>query len=245
MLAKSIIALALVITSCPGETLAAPVTVTVGDTAIMIPEPRELVALRKQDSPYYRFGAAMQANQKNRLLAAFLPPANANEAERGGMPTADDWAIAFALGPQGDQPVTRTQFQRELVPFLDAQFDKAMASKDLTKKVDKAAAQATERFLSDSGADPGAVKLKMGVISPLGVYARKDNYYVHGAGTRISVTTREGVTEMPIVMMIAFVHVRSRLFAVAVYRKLGSRADIDAAKGRALAWAEAITKANP
>ena len=231
---------------CHGIALAAPVSVNVGSETISIPEPRELVALRNHDSAYYKFNSEMQASSGNRLLAAFLPPADANAADSGKVPSPRDWAIAFSLGPVGGQPVTREQYRKELVPVLDAQLEKMMGDEKLRKKVDAASDQATERLLEGRGADPKGATLRLGVISPLGVYARKDNYYVYGSGTKISVTTPKGVVEeIPLVMVVGWIAVKSRLFAVGVYRRLGSREDIDAAKARALQWAEAIARANP
>lgn len=245
MFAKFLIVVAAGISSFAGNTLAAGVDVTVGGATIAIPAPSDLVALRKPDSLYYKYMSEMQSTAKNRLLALFLPPKEATNADSGMVPTPQDWAFAFTPGADGDQPFTAAQFRKELIPMLDTQFEKMLADKKIREKTDAASDEAMSRLFTELGADPKAAKLRLGVISPIGVYARQDSYYLYGAGTKVSVTNREGnLTEVPIVMVIGFIAVKSRVIAIAVYRRLTTREDIEAVKARALNWADAITKGN-
>jgi hypothetical protein len=218
-------------------------TVHVSGAAIGIPNPPGLKALRNQSSPYYRFGAALQSNNKNELLASFLPAKEAGMADADELPTANHWAIVYALGPIRGRAFTEAQFQ-ELVPQIEAAMGKIVRSPELQKKLGEAADESTAQLGRDLHVETG--KLRLGVITPYGVYDRNPKYVTFGAATRLRVEPRAGATEeWPIVMVLAYVVVQERLFCFGVYRRLFGSNEVEATRADAKAWAEAIARANP
>src|SRR5471032_1339162 len=128
---------------------AAEVQATVGGAAVAIPAPKNLIALRNQTSPYYKLNAQMQLQVKNRLLAAFLPNSAAKIADGGAPHDADEWAIAFALGPNEAQVVTSGTFQRQFVPAIEQAYEKALADPAMRKKLDSTVDQGVDQAKRD------------------------------------------------------------------------------------------------
>jgi hypothetical protein len=181
---------------------------------------------------------------KNRLLAAFLPNSAAKIADGGAPHDADEWAIAFALGPNEAQVVTSGTFQRQFVPAIEQAYEKALADPAMRKKLDSTVDQGVDQAKRDYGVE-GELSLKMGVMSPLGIYAKNAHYVVYGAGTKIQIAVNGENLEIPLVMILSTINVKDRLLGAAVYRKLRSRADIDVAKAKAIEWSNAVVKLNP
>jgi hypothetical protein len=219
--------------------------IVIGGVSAAIPAPGGLVALVNRESPYYRVNAQMQQQAGNRLLAAFLPKPAAEIADSGRALDTDEWAIVFTLGRNETQVVTNNMFVRDLVPMWENALEKAMADPALRKKLDSAMDRGIEQAKREFSVE-GDLSLKIGVMSPLGVYAKNQRYVAYGAGTKFRLDLPDGSSrEVPVVMVLSTINVKDRLLGAAIYRKLTSRADIDIAKRKALEWSDAIVRMNP
>jgi hypothetical protein len=222
----------------PGEVT----TAHIHGAALSIPNPPGLVPLINKDSHYYRFGARLQEVGKNQLLAYFLPPADAAVADIDQLPSPAQWGIAYGVGPMMNRTLTVEQFQAQVLPDVEREVNKVANDPELRRKVgegtDASVVQLGKEFKLEAG------RLRMGEVTPLGGFTRRDNFAIFGAATRIRVERGASVTEAPVVTMIGFIVVKERMFCIAVYRMYRDQKDVELASRDAAAWADAITQAN-
>jgi hypothetical protein len=209
---------------------------------IDIPDPPGLVPLINKDSHYYRFGARLQAANRNQLLASFLPAEEAAIADIDQLPSPGYWGIVYGVGPALNRSMTAAQFQAEVLPEIERSISKASTDPELRRKIgegtDASVAQLGRELKIETG------KLRMGEVTPLGMFAETGNYATFGTATRIRVERDRQVVEAPIITVIGFMVAKERLFCIAVYRLYREDRDIELARRDSAAWAEAITKAN-
>jgi hypothetical protein len=227
-----------VFAAAPAETT----KVRVYNQDIDIPGPAGLVPLINKDSNYYRFGARLQAANKNQLLASFLPPQEAAIADIGQLPSPIYWGIVYAVGPAMNRAMNVAQFQTEVLPEIERSISAAATDPELRRKIgegtDASVAQLGREMKIESG------KLRMGEVTPLGIFAKSASYATFGTATRIQVERNGQVMEAPIITVIGFMVARERLFCVAVYRVYREDKDVETAKRDSTAWVEAIARAN-
>lgn len=96
---------------------AAAVDAKVGGTAVAIPDPRGMVALKNPGSPMWLNYAQGQKERGNRLLAVFAPPAAAARADAGEILRFEAWAVAFATAKE-DTPIDNGVFKSVIVPGI-------------------------------------------------------------------------------------------------------------------------------
>ncbi len=227
--------------ACLSAHAQAPV-ITLGDARIVAPAPANLVRLANDTTPYYRFLDGIQANSNNRLLAIYLPAADAKAADSGAIPEPKSWALAFIHKSIAGRAVTLAEFRKEVVPILEASLTKALTDSTARGKIDDGLRKGLEGLSGEF--DIGS--LKTGAVQPLGVYDQAPKYLTYGAVMKIQVTTPGGVaSELPVVMVISMIHAGNRVMSLAGYRSLDSRSDIERTRADVKAWSEAFTKANP
>ena len=223
---------------------AAPETtrIQIYGATLEIPEPQGLVPLVNKDSHYYRFGARLQAQNRNRLFAYFLPPAEAAIADIDQLPSPITWGIVYGVGPMMDRALTVEQFQKEVIPDVERSVNAAASDPEVRKRLgegtDASVAQLGRELKVDAG------RLRMGEITPLGTFSKHDEYATFGAATRIRIERGSEVMEAPVVTVIGFIVARQRMLCIAVYRLYRDEKDIQLARREADAWADAIVKAN-
>ncbi len=210
---------------------------------IDIPNPPGLVPLINRDSIYYRFGARLQAANKNQLLASFLPPEEAAIADIGQLPSPLYWSIVYAVAPAMNRSMTVAEFQAEVLPEIERNINSAVTDPELRRKIgegtDASVAQLGRELKVESG------KLRMGEVTPLGIFAKGPSYATFATATRIQVERSGHVMEAPVITVIGFMVAKERLFCIAVYRIYRDDKDVESAKRDSTAWIEAIAKANP
>jgi hypothetical protein len=210
--------------------------------AIEIPDPPGLVALINHDSHYYRFGERLQAANKNQLLASFLPAKEAAIADIDQLPSPFYWGIVYALGPAMNRSMTVEQFQREILPEIERNITTAATDPELRRKLgagtDASVAQLGRELKLETG------KLRMGEVTPLGIFAKSGDYATFGTATRVQVERDGRVVEAPVLTVIGFMVAKERLFCFAVYRLYRDDKDVEQAKRDSTAWAESIAGAN-
>ena len=208
-----------------------------------IPDPPGLVPLINKDSHYYRFGARLQAANRNQLLASFLPADEAAIADIDQLPSPIYWGIAYGVAPALNRAMTVAQFQSEVLPEIERNINAASTDPELRRKIgegtDTSVAQLGRELKIETG------KLRMGEVTPLGMFAKADNYAAFGTATRIRVERGGQVMEVPIITVIGFIVARDRLFCIAIYRLFRDDKDVELARRDSAAWIEAISKANP
>ncbi|HLX22880.1 MAG TPA: hypothetical protein VKR38_05990 [Usitatibacter sp.] len=210
---------------------------------IDIPNPPGLVPLINRDSLYFRFGARLQAASKNQLLASFLPPDEAAIADMGQLPSPVYWSIVYGVAPALNRSMTVAQFQAEVLPEIERSIDAAVTNPELRRRIgegtDASVAQLGRELKVESG------KLRMGEVTPLGIFTKSASYATFGTATRIQVEKGGHVMEAPIITVIGFMVAKERLFCIAVYRIYRDEKDVESAKRDSTAWIEAIARANP
>jgi len=217
-------------------------TIRVNGTDITIPSPPGLVPLINKQSHYYRFGARMQEANRNSLLAYFLPAKEAAIADIDQLPSPTQWGIVYGVEAMMNRAVSVEQLRGEILPSVEREISATVKDPALRKRIGEGTDANMEQLGRELKLDAG--KLRMGEISPLGAFAKGDNYATYGAATRIRVEYGGKTTEAPVIAVIAFVVVKERLFCFAVYRAYGEEKDIVAARRDATIWAETITRAN-
>jgi hypothetical protein len=210
--------------------------------SIAIPNAPGLVPLINKESHYYRFGAQMQASGKNQLLAYFLPPSDAAIADIDQLPSPTQWCIAYGVGPMMNRPLTAEQFRTQMLPAMERELTKAAGDGQMRRKLGEGADASMAQLGKELKVEPG--RLRVGVITPLGMFDKRDNYATFGSMTRVRVERGDAVAEQPVVTVIGFIVVKDRMFCIAVYRLYRSEKDVEAARRDASDWAEAITQAN-
>ena len=208
----------------------------------VIPDAPGLVPLINHDSHYYRFGARLQAQNKNLLFGYFLPAADAAVADIDQLPTPDHWAIVYGVGPMLDRALTVEQFQKDVVPGVESSVTAAAKDPEVRRKMGEGTDASVAQLGREMKVDAG--KLRMGEITPLGTFSKHDDYATFGAATRIRVERGAEVMEAPVITVIGFIVAKDRMFCIAVYRLYRGEKDIGLARDDADAWASAIVKAN-
>ncbi|HUL55968.1 MAG TPA: hypothetical protein VLT60_03165 [Usitatibacter sp.] len=225
------------------EAAGEPTRIRIYGAAIEVPDPPGLVPLINKDSHYYRFGARLQAQNRNQLFGYFLPPAEAAVADIDQLPTPSHWGIAYGVGPMLNRTVTVEQFQKEVVPDVQRSVVAAANDPALRRKLGEGTDASVAMLGRELAVDAG--KLRMGEITPLGAFDKGERYATFGAATRIRVERGAEVMEAPVITVIGFIVVKERLFCIAVYRMYREEKDIEQARRDADAWAQAIVRANP
>ncbi|HEY2628724.1 MAG TPA: hypothetical protein VGI57_06320 [Usitatibacter sp.] len=209
---------------------------------IAIPAPAGLVPLINKESHYYRFGARLQAAGKNTLFAYFLPAADAAIADIDQLPSPGQWGIAYGLGPTMNRAVTVEQLQAEVIPEVERDLAKTANDPEMRRRLGEGTDAGLAQLGKDLKVDAG--HLRMGEITPLGTFTRRDNFATFGAATRVRVERSGNVAEAPVVTVIGFVVVKERLFCIAIYRLYRDEKDVELARRAAAEWGDAITEAN-
>jgi hypothetical protein len=139
--------------------------------------------------------------------------------------------------------MTPAEFQAEVLPEIERNINAAVTDPELRRKIgegtDASVAQLGRELKVESG------KLRMGDVTPLGLFTKSASYASFGTATRIRVEKGGQVMEAPVITVIGFMVAKDRLFCVALYRLYRDDKDVESAKRDSTAWIEAIARANP
>jgi hypothetical protein len=216
---------------------AADSVVQIAGASIVLPDPPGLTELRNKVSPYYRFTLAAQGKNADHLLANYLPPADADNADGGGAPSPGEWASAFTLGGAGGRAVTEDEFLKEFLPAVESSIREPDPLEDPDSQ------KGIEQLGKDLNAPPGRLRLVQ--TRPTGIYVRKPGYFAYASASQVRAERADGtVNEVRIVDITGFMLVKQRLFSFGLYRQYREPLDIERAKTDAAMWAESITRAN-
>jgi hypothetical protein len=125
---------------------------------------------------------------------------------------------------------------------VDRDVYKAANDPGTRRKLGESTDASVQQLGHDLNLDTG--RLRMGEITPLGTFTKRDNFATFGAATRIRVERGNRVDEAPVITVIGFIVAKERMFCIAVYRLYRDDKDVEAARRDAAAWADAITEAN-
>src|SRR5262249_42070690 len=148
----------------------------------------------------------------------------------------------YGVAPAMNRSMTAGQFQTEVLPEIERDIAAAATDPDLRRRIgegtDASVAQLGRELKVESG------KVRMGGVTPRGMFAKSATYATFGTATRIQVERNGQVMEAPVLTVIGFMIARQRLFCIAVYRLYRDDKDVEAAKRDSTAWVEAIARAN-
>jgi hypothetical protein len=212
--------------------------------SIVLPDPPQMVRLKNRNSPTFRGSATMQASLGNELLQSYLPPDKAAIADRNDFIDAIIWAVAFSIGKLNGIPVTNAEFNKGFVPMVEKQFGKLLTQGDFQSKVDKGTDAGVKEMMKGTEVEGADLKVRLGEMKPLGVFAKDSTYVTYAAlsGAEVTVDGKKEVT--PLVMACGFLNVKLQLVSLCTYSQDASANGIATTKSRALAWVKAASALN-
>ena len=214
----------------------------VGGVPIVIPAPPGLVPVTNTSSPFYTLHASGQQRVKSRLLGLFTTRSEAAQYDAGAVPESMRWAIASV---RFEAPATNSDFTAKIAPAIVTSALNLVKDPELRRRMDLKRSEALEDAYKASGSTVKP-RFETGAIHLVGIYAQAPRYVTYGITMKSLVDGLDGKPyEVPMVSVSSAVNVRDRIVFLTVVRRYESDGDIAGSRADALAWSEALVRANP
>jgi hypothetical protein len=213
------------------------ISISVGGTPIALPIPRGFAEVPASLPELVRLGEQITP-PGNRLLAHLVAPEDMKVLARQGSARFDRYFLVQTSRQVEGRAISQQEFAevRALMKTQQAELFRKLGPKtaEFSRDIEKNLSRESGR----------ALKLNLGDIVPLGVYADAASFITFGAMVRVRVQEGAEVDERTVVNVSSIILARSKLLFLYIYARFRDGRDVEWARKTALSWTSEVLARN-